>query len=163
MRGFRSSNVFHYFSTVHPKPNELFSGSELLNVFYLLVKQSIPLPSTNLFDDRKSFIGSTAGYLCYFCCCSTSAVAAAAGIEIVTVPGCQWVVCTSVSAVISTTDALGYLLQHLLQHLTLTFLFKPSCFNLRWCWWIVRGWSKKEERKIPQMVPIWQHKTKYEI
>ena len=27
MRGFGPSNVFHYFSTMHPKPNELFSGS----------------------------------------------------------------------------------------------------------------------------------------
>ena len=27
MRGFGPSNVFHYFSTVHPKPNDLFSGS----------------------------------------------------------------------------------------------------------------------------------------
>ena len=36
MRGFGPSNVFHYFSTMHPKPNELFSGSELEKVTDIL-------------------------------------------------------------------------------------------------------------------------------
>ena len=37
MRGFRPYNIFHYFNTLHPKPNELFSGSVMEQILKYLI------------------------------------------------------------------------------------------------------------------------------
>ena len=46
MRGFGPSNVFHYFSTMHPKPNELFSGSAFFQNLPLLKWQMLSFKIT---------------------------------------------------------------------------------------------------------------------
>ena len=57
MRGFGPSNVFHFFSTMHPKLNELFSGSDIWNY----KNQSVPVTKmwimSNFLNSRNnSFI-----------------------------------------------------------------------------------------------------------
>ena len=50
MRAFRPSNVFYNFSTMHPKPNKLFSGSD--KVKFQVMTISVMLTNDLLYKYR---------------------------------------------------------------------------------------------------------------